>query len=481
MPEMVWKTSFVLFAGFLLIGSLFLLRPGYLTSPKMLGTMIIAELVVAALCLYRKLFFPILISSFLFAGTGVPFEPTFLLARWYVLGLGAVAGMAIYMKDRNHYFSTFHLLAFCCVLSALVSSMVSPYPEEALLKTTSLLMLFVYCASGARIAVPLLNPDKFFAGIVVTCEGLTYITAFAYFILRWQFYGSMNSLGAVMGVVVVPVTLWGMLASKNLTERRRRGCGLLVAMLLLMSSFSRASIGAAAISALALGVAIRNYRLVLKGAVIAGVIATAAVMFVPKTSSDAPQVTDSDSVSSVFLYKGKQRGDFWASRKGPWTQTWEVIKERPWFGSGFGTSLTSADLTQLTIRYPGSHIDTRLIREHGNSYLAIAEWVGLLGVVPFFSLILFTGVNAGKAFARLRVNQNIYSPMVPCAAVVLAGIVHAAFEDWIFAAGYYVCVFFWSMSFILLDMLHAQALVQELPGEYVASCDSRLLACSSGR
>jgi hypothetical protein len=39
------------------------------------------------------------------------------------------------------------------------------------------------------------------------------------------------------------------------------------------------------------------------------------------------------------------------------------------------------------------------------------------------------------------------------AAVVTAGLVHAAFEDWMFAVGYYVCVFFWTMAFILVDVL----------------------------
>jgi len=34
-----------------------------------------------------------------------------------------------------------------------------------------------------------------------------------------------------------------------------------------------------------------------------------------------------------------------------------------------------------------------------------------------------------------------------------AGLVHAAFEDWLFAAGYYLCVFFWTLAFIMVDVL----------------------------
>jgi hypothetical protein len=33
--------------------------------------------------------------------------------------------------------------------------------------------------------------------------------------------------------------------------------------------------------------------------------------------------------------------------------------------------------------------------------------------------------------------------------------VHAAFEDWLFAPGYYLCVFFWALAFIMVDVLPA--------------------------
>ena len=479
MSEMRQKTSIVLIGGALFIAYLLLRRPDYLTNPKMLGAMIIAEIVLAALCIYRKIFFGILVLSFLFAGTGVPFEPTFLHARWYVLGLGAVAGLAIYMKDRRHYFNTFHLVAIFCVLSALVSSMVSRYPEEAFLKTTSLLMLFVYCGSGARIAVPIINPEKFFGGILIGCEALTYLSAVSYFVVRWGFYGSANSLGVVMGVVIVPLTLWGLLTANTVNERRRRGFALLVAMLLLMSSLSRASIGAAVLSSLALCIALRKYRLIFKGAAVAVLFAIAAVMIVP-AAEEAPKLSESESVTSLFLYKGKQKGDFWASRKGPWSQTWDVIKDHPWFGSGYGTSLTGDDLTQVDVRYQGSHLDTRLIREHGNSYLAITEWVGLVGVIPFYFLVVLTALNVRKAFVRLYYEQNVYSPIVPAAAVVLAGLMHAAFEDWMFAVGYYVCVFFWAMAFILVDMLHTSAVIYWI-GEPTAAHEPQQFAPAAGQ
>jgi len=43
-------------------------------------------------------------------------------------------------------------------------------------------------------------------------------------------------------------------------------------------------------------------------------------------------------------------------------------------------------------------------------------------------------------------------PAVPLAMVVVAGLVHACFEDWLFAVGYYLCVFFWSLALVLVDV-----------------------------
>jgi hypothetical protein len=37
--------------------------------------------------------------------------------------------------------------------------------------------------------------------------------------------------------------------------------------------------------------------------------------------------------------------------------------------------------------------------------------------------------------------------------VMIAGLIHAGFEDWLFAVGYYLCVFFWSLAFVLIDVL----------------------------
>jgi hypothetical protein len=81
------------------------------------------------------------------------------------------------------------------------------------------------------------------------------------------------------------------------------------------------------------------------------------------------------------------------------------------------------------------------------------EGVGLLGVVPFVVLVVMLVLKMGAVFAWLRRTAGLRHIVVPVAMVLAAGLVHAAFEDWLFAVGYYLCIFFWVLAFAFLDIL----------------------------
>ncbi len=152
------------------------------------------------------------------------------------------------------------------------------------------------------------------------------------------------------------------------------------------------------------------------------------------------------------------------SRKSPWEKTVAVIQRHPWFGAGFGTSATSVDPNKV-----GTFATTAASsREHGNSYLAILDWVGIVGVIPFAALIGMTAFNVGRVLVWIRRTGSPFSPAVPLAAVLVAGLIHATFEDWLFAVGYYICVFFWPMAFMLADVLRSQA-AKPVPSRYPES------------
>jgi O-antigen ligase len=197
----------------------------------------------------------------------------------------------------------------------------------------------------------------------------------------------------------------------------------------------------------------RKYRLVVGGMAASLAIGALTAVLIPQPSGMI-EGGGPKSITSLFLYKGKPTEDLMASRRGPWDQTVAVIKQHPWFGSGFGTSVTGQSATYFELTR-ARFVDSRMIREHGNSYLAIVEWSGLLGVLPFYLLIGNIALQSRAALMRLRRSGNILAPAVPAAAILVAGLIDAGFEDWLFAVGYYLSVFLWAMAFILTDLLHS--------------------------
>ncbi len=446
-----WRIlGFAILLGFLAAGTLHFF-PGYLTNAQYVGGIILLEVLAAVIWNYRQRFVPILVVVFLGAGLYTPIRPAFSTMRWVVLAVGAFAGIVFYLHERGHWFGLFHAVALSCVLSSIASSSVSNFPEVAYLKAASLSLLFVYGMTGARL-VASSNVTNFLARLQLGLEILAYISAASYFIFHYPLLGNPNSLGAVMGVAVFPLLLWGVLTSADKRHRRRLQFALLLALLLLLSSYSRASIGAAFIASAMLCIGLREYKMLARGTALALVFAIAVAVVTP-FKADTSEASDENKIPvKAFLYKGHQTQDVLQSRQPVWDQTWASIRAHPFFGTGFGTSQTSDD----SGRMPSNKIEVTSdvgVREHGNSYLAILEWQGLLGVVPFLVLVLFLVVYLWRVFRWMRRNHDPYSPAVALAVTVAAGLFHAAFEDWMFAVGYYLCVFFWMMAFIFVDVL----------------------------
>lgn len=427
-------------------------RPGYANNSEYLGGLIFVQIVVAALWSYRQRFFPVLQIVFLGAATLSPFIFAATVGRWFVLAAGALVGFVIYMHDRSHRFGVFHLLACLCILAASISAVVSAHPVLATLKALSIFLLFLYGAAGARLAVAG-REAQFLRGLLLGCEVLVYVSVALHFILRVSLFDNPNSLGALTGVALLPLLAWGVVATDQITIRRRRSFAFILAVLLLFFSLARAAIIAALLSCILLCIVLRQYRLLAKGLAMA--LAAAALI----AAVAPPESSEEDSLADVFVYKGKRQAGLLGSRQTPWQQTVTVIQEHPWFGSGFGTSKTAVD---EVVKTRGFASNSQFTREHGSSYLAILEWQGLLGVAPFFALVLVVALNAGEALLRVRRTGNASSPALPICLVVIAGLLHAGFEDWMFAVGYYLSVFFWSFAFVLNDFVSDRVAAQSL-------------------
>jgi len=55
----------------------------------------------------------------------------------------------------------------------------------------------------------------------------------------------------------------------------------------------------------------------------------------------------------------------------------------------------------------------------------------------------------------MRRSMNPHHCAIPIAVMLAAGLVHAVFEDWLIAVGYYLTVFFWIAAFWLVDLMPA--------------------------
>jgi len=429
----------VLIAGLVLLGRSL---PGYFSNQQYLMGLIFLQVLVVCLWFYDRLFFPFLMIAFLWAGTDVPMSEPWTSGRWLVLGAGASVGFVLALKAGAHHYRPFHMVAAFCVASAIVSAMVSEVPQLALMKAASLFLLFLYGASGARLV--LRDPDRFFRGLLFACELSVYVSGFCYLVIKQEIWGNSNSLGAVEGVVAAPLLLWGALVAGDKRLQLRRALACVGALYLVYFSVTRAAMLGAAASMLVVLIGVRRHKLILKGLLAgAGVVAITAIA--------APGHFDelNSSLVSGVIYKGQQEQGLLGSRLTPWQETLRVIQDKPYFGSGFGTSFAG----DKPFGEIGRLASTADLREHGSSYLAIVEWVGLLGILPFLLLLLVMVRAIARVFAYLRRTGNVAHYSVPLMMVMVAGLVHAGFEDWMFAVGYYLTVLFWSLAFLLMDLM----------------------------
>jgi O-antigen ligase len=415
-----------------------------------LGGILLLEVIIASLWKYDQRFFVLLVITFAWAGMHVPLQGSWTAGRWVVLSAGAAVGCIVWTKTPRRPFGSLHLIAFFCICAAFVSATVSVYIQMASLKALSLFLLFLYCATGARLAV-LGREDRFFRGLLWGSEIVVYLTAFCYFGLHANVWGNPNSLGAAMSIGLFPILLWGWFTTDGPTVRLRRLGALLLCTYLVLFSMARAGMLSMVAVTLVFCLCLRQYRLLVK-------VVALALLLVAVTGVLAPESLNQrlGGLKDAVLYKGHKDEGLLGSRRTPWEKTIATIKEHPLFGTGYGTSPTGED--------PGLHFGTvastsEAAREHGSSYMTIAEWVGLLGVLPFAAIVAVTASNVWKVCAWIKRTGDPRHYSIPLAMVVLSGLIHANFEDWLFAVGYYVCVYFWVIAFMLADLLPAAAVV----------------------
>ena len=428
--------------------------PGYFANVNYLGGLVFLELIVAAVWMYRSVFFPIVVVSFLFAGLNLPVGQFWTAGRWAVLGVGGFVGLVMMLKDRRYHFGFFHALAVFAVLAAATSAAVSRYSGVSALKVLSLSSLFLYAGTGARLAVEG-RENRFFPGLIMGCEIFVGVMGLAS-LSGIEVLGNPNSLGAVMGVVGAPLLFWGILVAEKPFIRRRRLILYFLCVYLVFASHARAGMIAAVVSCGFLCVALRKYKMLAQGLVILSILVAVYAIVRPEAFS---QAMSSFTAKVVFKGNDPSRGLF-ESRTNPWQDALDTIQNNLWFGTGFGTTDNGQDAKDNLGNFSATSATST---ENGSSYLAIAMWVGIIGILPFLMLLAFLLKKIGQTFKWMWATGSPFHPAVPLAMLMVAGLIHATFEDWLFAPGYYLCVFFWSLAFVFADLAPSSRRSQLVP------------------
>jgi hypothetical protein len=400
------------------------------------GFVLAAGASLGTLLWYESLSFPLLVLTFFWAGMRVPFSGMAETARWVVLAVCAALGVLCWGAARKPFhFGNLHLFAIMTISAFLLSYDVSPNPTLTLMKSVSVALLFVYCSTGALVYIDSIEKSLLRVATVIG-EVLVYGTLVSYYLVDLPIFGNPNSLGAVMGCIAWPVLFWSALNARDPGQRYRGACSLLVCGFLLQHSLARAAIGAAAVSSLLVLFAMRRYRLMagfVLGMCLAGLAMTT---FMPNQWRTLVQ---------GVVYKKSPGTEILQSRQTRWDESVDNIQRRPWFGNGFGAS------KDISEEWRGGFTTGGLSREHGNSYLGIVAGVGFAGAIGPGLLLGFLVELMRRACVRTRRSRDGSDRSIMMSALLAAGLCHAFFEDWLFAAGYYLCVVFWVTAFALAD------------------------------
>ena len=439
-PKNILVVAFVL--GPVLLAYLAYSRPGYFTSQLYLGGILAIEFLVGAVWMYKRVFFPLVIGAFLLAGVNLPVGHFWGALRWVFLCVGALTGAFLILKERRHQFGLFHMIAAFAVLATLVSASVSQFKQVAFLKALSFALLFLYGSTGARLAVTG-RENRFFTGLLAGTE--CFVAAMGvFYAIGIGAMGNPNSLGAVMGVVAAPILFWGALLEEPPSIHGRRLVLYGLCMYLTFHSHARAGMAAALASTALLCFALRQYKVIVAGVGMVVILVAAGWILEPTAMSNT-----FSALQMSVIYKGSSEGSLLASRQSPWQAAIDGIRGHLWFGTGLGTAENSNDPREHTGVFSSSTVVTT---ENGSSYLSAMAGVGIFGVIPFALLLLLLVGKVVRTTVWLRRSGNACHPAAPLAMVMVAGLIHAGFEDWLFAPGYYLCIMFWSLAFVLVDL-----------------------------
>lgn len=367
--------------------------------------------------------------------------------RW--LGLFCLCALVLPARGaRARRFSAADLFAGMLLLLALTSVWDTPYQQTALLRTISVILLYVAVfwslwhfadQAGEEIILRSLG----------WCLGLCLLggllAARTGFVSAWQadgrFRGLMpnpNSVG-LLGAIAFPLLL------TQAIERRRwmdRVFVLSAAASVLLSGSRTSAVSCAFATTLILARAGMGRGLAVL--LVVGTLAGALLTFRPWEQSEGYSGTMLfDNPLSRLSFKDDTL--MGGGRFEMWPVAVDAIKQSPLLGHGFGTEEFWMDEAGLSMEEFKIHQGKYM----HNSYLGLTYQLGLVGAAMLFIPLWWLTFKAALRLLRrqLTLRQSGY------VAMLITGLIAAGAESWIYSVGNAFCFPFWTAIMLLIRSL----------------------------
>jgi len=360
-----------------------------------------------------------------------------LIARWVMIGIMCFYGI-LSKKTRKLDFVDFFFGAFMAESFLSVNYSIDPtmtFQKALLLLAVIVVISFEIrrIASFKKGLIGLWNVVVKYSyyTVVFTIVGV-FLGKVTYSAGRFTgLFENPNTMG-LFAIVAIPVIFANILENK----KRRRGKILLLtaALAFLFLSGSRTSFICAFLATLFYIVTVaKNKKPFIFGGIFLFFILFAVSEFMG--IEEVPEAFESKFRTKSIIEMG--------GRMEAWQAALKCTEERPFLGHGYGTEGKIFDYYEIVFKkHYGGHIH--------NSYLSIIATNG------YFGLLLMVPVLGGVALScmRLFIHRNRLGEIKPIVmafvGIVMALLVSAVAESWLFAFGSMISMIFWSLSATVL-------------------------------
>jgi O-antigen ligase len=370
--------------------------------------------------------------------------PTGALLRFILLLLLCLLPIFLYknrMVSRNPISIGIGLIGFY----SMGTSFLSYYPLISLMKGISLILL----AGFLLFMVPTLKQlhrhigvDNyvirmflFYSIFIVVLNTLFYFIFPNNSFLAGRYRGlfpNPNTVGALYGIFFLPILWYKIGKHRKLKNKLGLIFIYLIGTVQLLASQSRAGILSAMTATLFM--VLGTKKLFTRIIVISVICILILFVYVENVENNFIK-------NFIYRNEGKLEG---SGRLNMWALTWNSFIEKPLFGGGLGVAETDGIKERLTTESFNYNI------EKGNSFLAALGELGVVGFLLLAGGLLIPIIKACMS-SFSRGNNSEKSAKLIFAAIVVAGLVNAVFEQWLLSVGSALCLFFWIFSSLLLN------------------------------